>query len=50
MTKGVSSSGKGSASGVLPGGAKKPAGSGGNSEESRVTSGLPSGGGKGGSK
>ena len=51
MTKGIPENGKGSsAKGGLPGGDKKQAGSGGNSEGSRVGSGLPSGGGKGGSK
>ncbi|MCA2011495.1 hypothetical protein LCM17_08380 [Cereibacter sphaeroides] len=50
MTKGVPTSGKGStAKGQMPGGDKKQAGSGGNSDESRVTSGLPTGGSKGGS-
>ena len=49
MTKGVSGGGKGSASGAMPGGAKKPAGGSGNSDSNKVTSGLPSGS-KGGSK
>lgn len=50
MAGGKGTPGKGTAKGPLPGGDKKQAGSGGNSDASRVTSGLPSGGGKGGSK
>ena len=49
MTKGSTGSGKGSASGVMPGGDKKSSG-GANDESNRVTSGLPTGGAKGGSK
>jgi len=49
MTKGTTSSGKGSAGGATPSGAKKPAG-GANSDTNKVNSGLPGGGSKGGSK
>ena len=49
MTKGTTSGGKGSTSAGDPIGAKKPPG-GTNSDANKVTSGLPSGGSKGGSK
>lgn len=49
MTKGSTGSGKGSASGAMPGGGKKSSG-GANDDSNKVTSGLPTGGSKGGSK